>query len=61
MGIFVVSRGEKRDVAELLGFELPLGGALCGDILGILELKFAENSFGTYSVFPKPDFNQPCN
>lgn len=60
MGIFVVSRGEKRDVAELLGFGLPLGDVLCGDILGILELKFAENSFGN-SIFPKPDFNQPYN
>lgn len=61
MGIFVVSRGEKRDKAELLGFGMPLGSALGGDTLGILELEVEENSFGTYSIFPKPDFNQPYN
>lgn len=29
--------------------------------LGILALKFEENSFGTCSIFPEPDFNQPNN
>lgn len=57
----MVSRGEKRDEAELLGFGFPLRGSLCGDILGILELKFEENSSGTCSIFPKPDFNQSNN
>lgn len=52
---------EKRDKAQLLGFGLRLGGALCGDILGNLELKFEENSFGTCSIFPKPDFDHPNN
>lgn len=57
----ILSKGEGRNEAKLPVFGFPLGGVLSGDILGILELKFEQNSFGTCSIFPKSDFNQPNN
>ena len=57
----ILSEGEERNGAELPVFGFPLGGVLRGDRLGISELKFEENSFGTCSIFPKSDFNQPNN
>lgn len=57
----ILNKAEKRDKAELPVFGFPLGGVLCGDTLGILELKFEENSFGTCGIFPESDFNQPNN
>lgn len=57
----VLFKGEKKNEAELLVLGFPLGGVRCGDMLGILQLKLEENSFGTSNIFPKSDFNHPSN
>lgn len=56
----ILFKGEKNE-AELPVLGFPLGGVRCGDMLGILQLKLEENSFGTCNIFPKSDFNQPSN